>query len=146
MGGKGFAPALSLGMIGPAAKSAAPAVRSMLGNADALTRATAAWALWRISGDLQSTVPVLVEALASRRPIMVATGQPPVAGTEPDDDARLLAGEALIEISRAGVSSKKVVDAAIKEAPAEAVTEFAKAKTALIDRIEDTRDGPSPEK
>jgi hypothetical protein len=96
MGGKGFAPTLSLGMIGPAAKSAAPAVRSVLGNADALTRATAAWALWRISGDLEATVPVLVEALASRRPIMVATGQPPVAGTEPDDDARLLAGEALI--------------------------------------------------
>ena len=80
MDGYGFAPALSLGMIGPAAKSAAPSLRLVLKSGDAMTRATAAWALWRVSADLEATVPVLVECLGSRHNVSVAAGQPPRAG------------------------------------------------------------------
>ena len=45
MAGSGFTPALSLGMIGPEAKSAVPALRIAVKSKDGLTRATAAWAL-----------------------------------------------------------------------------------------------------
>ena len=140
-----FVPALVLGQMGPVGKSAAPALRSVLGNADAGVRAPAAWALWRTTADLGATVPVLVECLDSRRNVSVAVGQPP-AGTEPDDDARHLAAAALLEIARSGASSRKVVDAALKKAPAEALTEFTKAVRTLIDEVDNPADGRAPKK
>jgi HEAT repeat protein len=129
-----FTPALSLGRLGPAAKSAEPALRAALKDRDALARATAAWALWRVSSDVNSSVPTLVRALSSRHNVLVAPSQAP-AGTEPDRDARRLAAMALLEISRSGESQRKVVDAALKKASSAAVAEFKKAKTPLIEKI-----------
>ena len=136
MVGYGFTPALSLGMIGPEAKSAALSLRLALKSEDGLTRATAAWALWRVSADQDVAVPVLVECLGSRRNPIVATGEPPRGGTEPDTDARRLAAAALLEISRSSAASRKVVDAALKNIPADEAAEVTEARKTLIEDLQ----------
>ena len=86
-----------------------------------------AWALWRVSGDLEASVPVLVECLSSRRKVTASDGEPH-GEDERDDEARSLAGKALFEIAHTSASSRSVVEAAIRKAPAVAATEFAGAR------------------
>ena len=109
-----FRPVVALGMIGPAAKSAAPALRPMLKDGKASTRAAAAWALWRASGDPEASVPVLIECLGSRRRIAVPGVESPLTG--PDEDVRRLAAAALSEIAHSGAAGRGIVDRALKRA------------------------------
>lgn len=55
--------AIALGRLGPFAKSAAPALESVLKKRTISARVPAALALWLITGDTEMAVPVLVEQL-----------------------------------------------------------------------------------
>ena len=132
-----FSAALSLGRIGPAAKGRAPVLRTASRIATR-KRATAAWALWRVSGDIGASVPILVTRLTSMHDILSVTGQP-VEGrpmTMRETCRRRAVGNHPIRSSQ-----RKVVEAALKNAPAEAIAEFKKAKTPLIEKI-NARGGP----
>ncbi|MGW7429854.1 PBS lyase [Streptomyces sp. NPDC054861] len=56
------AAARALGSIGPAAADGAPALRPGLKARDLWVRVAAAAALWRVTGDVESTLPVLLRA------------------------------------------------------------------------------------
>ncbi|MFF8608460.1 HEAT repeat domain-containing protein [Streptomyces sp. NPDC015346] len=61
------AAAVALGEIGPAAARSAPALRPGLAARDLWVRVRSASALWRVSGDVGSTLPVLVSAWEENR-------------------------------------------------------------------------------
>jgi HEAT repeat protein len=52
-----------LGTLGKSAQKAAPALRKALGDSTLSVRVAAAAALWKINGETEATVPVLLEAL-----------------------------------------------------------------------------------
>jgi HEAT repeat protein len=58
----------ALGKIGPSAVSALPELRKMLQitNADTDLRGTVAVAIWRISGDVDTTLPALLQEMSSQ--------------------------------------------------------------------------------
>ncbi len=58
-----WAAASTLGRLGPAARSAEPALRRALDHADADVRASAAWALWRVTGQVEATLSVFAAML-----------------------------------------------------------------------------------
>ncbi|MBT2444895.1 HEAT repeat domain-containing protein, partial [Streptomyces sp. ISL-36] len=61
------AAAVALGAMGPAAVRSAPALRPGLAARDLWVRVRSAAALWRVSGDVASTLPVLVSAWEENR-------------------------------------------------------------------------------
>ena len=58
------AAALTLGIIGPQAKRALPALRSLLNDPSPYDSSTAALAVWRINAEVTNTLPVLLRVLA----------------------------------------------------------------------------------
>jgi HEAT repeat protein len=62
--------AQALGKIGPAAKNASPALRRLLTDPDVDLRSEVAVAIWRIDGDVEHTLPVLVAGLPNVDPDM----------------------------------------------------------------------------
>jgi HEAT repeat protein len=57
------AAAVALGKIGPAATNALPALRAALHESDDYLRGQSAVAIWRISGDVDTTLPVLLHEM-----------------------------------------------------------------------------------
>lgn len=57
--------AVALGKIGPAASNALPTLRAALHESNAYLRGQSAVAVWRISGDVDSTLPVLLQEMPS---------------------------------------------------------------------------------
>jgi hypothetical protein len=57
------AAAVALGKIGPAATNALPALQAALHESDGYLRGQSAVAIWRISGDVHTTLPVLLDEM-----------------------------------------------------------------------------------
>ena len=100
--------AKALGLIGPVASKAVPFLRLLSKNSGVtpVTRATAAASLWKISGDTNETIPILVNCLNSRTLHGLSGGPPQVA---PDDAARYEASKVRIEIACSDTASKELV-------------------------------------
>jgi hypothetical protein len=60
--------ATALGKIGPAAASAVPTLQILLTDPDHNVRAPAGVALWKIHGDVETTLPIIIEQLADQSP------------------------------------------------------------------------------
>ncbi|MFJ9825679.1 PBS lyase [Streptomyces sp. NPDC101160] len=69
------AAAQALGAIGPAAAEAAPALRAGLGARDLWVRVRSAAALWRVSGEARTVLPVLLAAWEENRHARVAVAE-----------------------------------------------------------------------
>ena len=93
--------------------------------------AAAAWALWRVSRNLKASVPVLVECLSSRCPVV--SGDP--GATQPDENVRRVAAAALFEIAQSGAASKEIVEDAVGKAPPDAAAPYRGAKKNLMDEV-----------
>ncbi|MEU8762998.1 PBS lyase [Streptomyces sp. NPDC048659] len=74
-GAEWCAAARALGAIGPAAASAAPALRAGLGSRDLWVRVRSAAALWRVSGEAESVLPVLLAAWEENRHTRVTVAE-----------------------------------------------------------------------
>ncbi|MEV5969081.1 PBS lyase [Streptomyces sp. NPDC051921] len=89
------AAAQALGAIGPAAEEAAPALRAGLGARDLWVRVRSAAALWRVAGEAEPVLPVLLAAWEENRHARVAVAEclaemgPAAAAAEPAIRAEL---------------------------------------------------------